>query len=70
MKLSRRLHTGTIGQLKTTLVQVIMVILAVNLLEYAGVVGSGSIRWETLIISASMLGLALALKLMHTGKEV
>jgi len=33
MKLSQWLHIKTISQLKTTLVQVIIVILAVNLLE-------------------------------------
>jgi len=70
VKLPQWLHIETISQLKTTLVQVIIVILAVNLLEYVIVVGSDSLRWEALIIPASMVGLALALKLMHTGKEV
>lgn len=31
--------------------------------------GSEALQWETLIIPASMVGLALALNLMHTGKE-
>jgi len=70
LKLPQWLHIETISQLKTTLVQAIIVILAVNLLEYVVVVGSESLRWEALIIPASMVGLALALKLMHTGKEV
>ncbi|MDD5141828.1 YqhA family protein [Methanoregula sp.] len=70
MKLPRWLRIETISQLKTTLVQVIIVILAVNLLEYVVVAGSESLRWEALIIPASMVGLALALKLMHTGQEV
>jgi uncharacterized membrane protein YqhA len=63
------LHIGNISELKTLLVQVIIVILAVNLLEHVIVVGSEALKWETLIIPASMVGLALALKLMHTGKE-
>jgi uncharacterized membrane protein YqhA len=70
MDLPRWLQIDTIAQLKTTLVQVIIVILAVNLLEYVVIVGSDSLKWEALIIPASMVGLALALKLMHTGKEV
>lgn len=69
-KLPAWLRIGSISQLKTVLVQVIIVILAVNLLEHVVVVGSEALKWETLIIPASMVGLALALKLMHTGKEV
>jgi len=69
IKLPRWLHIESISQLKTTLVQVIIVILAVNLLEHVIIVGSDALRWETLIIPASMVGLALALKLMHTGKD-
>jgi uncharacterized membrane protein YqhA len=68
-KLPRWLHVRSIAQLKTTLVQVIIVILAVNLLEHVILVGSEALKWETLIIPASMVGLALALKLMHTKDE-
>ncbi|MDD1689222.1 MAG: YqhA family protein [Methanoregula sp.] len=68
-KLPKWLHIGNISELKTILVQVIIVILAVNLLEHVIMVGSEALRWETLIIPASMVGLALALNLMHTGKE-
>ena len=64
------LRIGSISQLKTILVQVIIVILAVNLLEHVVIVGSEALKWETLIIPASMVGLALALKLMHTEKDV
>ena len=70
MKLPQWLLIETISQLKTTLVQVITVLLAVNLLEYVVVVRSESLRWEALIIPASMVGLALALILMHTAREV
>jgi uncharacterized membrane protein YqhA len=68
--LPRWLQIESISQLKTILVQVIIVILAVNLLEYVVMVGSESLKWEVLIIPASMIALALSLKLMHTGKEV
>lgn len=70
MKLPQWLLIETISQLKTTLVQVITVLLAVNLLEYIVVVRSESLRWEALIIPASMVSLALALILMHTAREV
>jgi len=70
VKLPQWLLIETISQLKTTLVQVITVLLAVNLLEYVVVVRSESLRWEALIIPASMVGLALALILMHTAREV
>lgn len=69
-KLPCWLQINTISQLKTTLVQVIIVILAVNLLEYVIMVGSEALAWEILIIPASMVGLALSLKLMHTEKDV
>lgn len=44
MKLPKWLHIETIGQLKTTLVQVMIVILEVNLLKHGLVVRSESIR--------------------------
>ncbi|MDD1694807.1 MAG: YqhA family protein [Methanoregula sp.] len=69
VKLPQWLNIRSISQLKTTLVQVIIVILAVNLIEHVIVVGSEALKWETLIIPASMVGLALALKLMYTGNE-
>ncbi len=69
LKIAGWLRVRTLGQLKTILVQVIIVILAVNLLEHVILVGSEALHWETLIIPASMVGLALALKLMHTGDE-
>jgi len=69
-KLPGWLHIETISQLKTILIQVIIVILAVNVLEHIVIVGSESLKWETLIIPASMVGLALALKLMHTEKDL
>lgn len=70
MKLPKWLHIETIGQLKTTLVQVMIVILEVNLLKHGLVVRSESIREEALIIPASMVGHALTLNQMHTGKQV
>jgi uncharacterized membrane protein YqhA len=69
-KLPAWLRIESISQLKTILMQVIIVILAVNLLEHVVITGSESLSWQTLIIPASMIGLALALKLMHTEKDI
>lgn len=68
-KLPDWLRVRSISQLKTTLVQVIIVILAVNVLEEVVVVGTHALKWELLIIPASMVGLALALRLMHTEED-
>jgi uncharacterized membrane protein YqhA len=64
-KLPGWLHIANISQLKTTLLQVIIVILAVNLLEHVIVVGPDALKVETLIIPISVLCLAGALRLMH-----
>jgi uncharacterized membrane protein YqhA len=66
-KLPSWLRIGSIGELKTILVQVIIVILAVNLLERIIVTGSKTMEWQTLIIPFSMILLAGALYLMHAG---
>ena len=57
-KLPRWLHIRSISDLKTTLFQVIIVILAVNVLEHVILVGSEALTWETLIIPAAVLFLA------------
>ncbi|HEX3001305.1 MAG TPA: YqhA family protein [Methanoregula sp.] len=69
-KLPAWLHIDSISQLKTVLMQVIIVILAVSLLEHIVIIGTESLSWETLIIPASMIGLALALKLMHSERDI
>jgi uncharacterized membrane protein YqhA len=68
-KLPGWLHIANISQLKTTLLQVIIVILAVNLLEHVIKVGPDALRVETLIIPFSVLCLAGALRLMHGTTE-
>jgi uncharacterized membrane protein YqhA len=68
-KLPGWLHIANISQLKTTLLQVIIVILAVNLLEHVIVVGPEALKVETLIIPVSVLLLAGALRLMHVPSE-
>ncbi|WP_321507918.1 YqhA family protein [uncultured Methanoregula sp.] len=60
------LRINSIGELKTTLLQVIIVILAVNVLEHVILVGSEALKWETLIIPISILCLAGALLMMHS----
>ena len=59
----------SIGELKTTLLQVIIVILAVNVLEHVILVGPEALKWETLIIPAAILCLAAALRLMHVPEK-
>jgi uncharacterized membrane protein YqhA len=68
IKLPRWLRIDSISDLKTTLLQVIIVILAVNVLEHVIMVGPESLKWETLIIPVSIVFLAAALWLMH-GKD-
>jgi len=68
-KLPGWLHIANISELKTTLLQVIIVILAVNLLEHVIVVGPEALKVETLIIPVSVLCLAGALRLMHAPPE-
>jgi uncharacterized membrane protein YqhA len=63
------LRITDISQLKTTLIEVIIVILAVNLLEHVLQVGPEALRVETLIIPVSVLFLAGALWLMHGKPE-
>ncbi len=69
-KLTGWLRIRNIGQLKTILIQVIIVILAVNLLEHVIMVGSEALHWETLIIPVSVILLAGALRLMHVDTEI
>ena len=59
----------SVSELKTTLLQVIIVILAVNVLEHVIIIGPEALKWETLIIPGSILCLAAALRLMHVPKE-
>ena len=59
----------SISELKTTLIQVIIVILAVNVLEHVILVGPQALKWETLIIPAAILCLAASLRLMHVSRE-
>lgn len=59
----------SIAELKTTLIQVIIVILAVNVLEHVILIGPEALTWETLIIPAAILCLAAALRLMHMPRE-
>jgi len=61
------LRISSISELKTTLLQVIIVILAVNVLEHVIIVGSAALKWETLIIPISILCLAGALLMMHAS---
>jgi uncharacterized membrane protein YqhA len=68
-QLPRWMQIESIGELKTTLIQVIIVILAVNVLEHVILVGPESLKWETLIIPGAILCLAGALRLMHIPKE-
>ena len=68
-QLPRWMQIESIGELKTTLIQVIIVILAVNLLEHVILVGPEALKWETLIIPGAILCLAGALRLMHVPKE-
>jgi len=67
------LRINSIAELKTTLLQVIIVILAVNVLEHVIIIGSDALKWETLIIPISIVCLAAALLMMHAvpaGKKV
>jgi uncharacterized membrane protein YqhA len=68
-QLPRWMQIESISELKTTLIQVIIVILAVNVLEHVIMVGSDALKWETLIIPAAILCLAASLRLMHTHAE-
>lgn len=68
-QLPRWMQIESIGELKTTLLQVIIVILAVNVLEHVILVGPEALKWETLIIPGAILCLAAALRLMHVSKE-
>lgn len=68
-QLPRWMQVESIGELKTTLIQVIIVILAVNVLEHVIMVGPEALKWETLIIPGAILCLAAALRLMHVPKE-
>ena len=61
------LRINSISELKTTLIQVIIVILAVNVLEHVILVGSEALKWETLIIPISIVCLAVALLMMHVS---
>lgn len=67
--LPRWMQIESISELKTTLIQVIIVILAVNVLEHVIITGSDALKWETLIIPGAILCLAAALRLMHVQKE-
>jgi uncharacterized membrane protein YqhA len=68
-QLPRWMQVESIGELKTTLIQVIIVILAVNVLEHVIMVGPEALKWETLIIPGAILCLAAALRLMHVPQE-
>ncbi|NMB79720.1 MAG: YqhA family protein [Methanomicrobiales archaeon] len=68
-QLPKWMQIESIGELKTTLLQVIIVILAVNLLEHVILVGPEALKWETLIIPGAILCLAAALRLMHVSKD-
>ena len=68
-QLPRWMQIESIGELKTTLIQVIIVILAVNVLEHVILVGPEALKWETLIIPGAILCLAAALRLMHVPKD-
>jgi uncharacterized membrane protein YqhA len=59
----------SISELKTTLIQVIIVILSVNVLEHVIIVGPSALVWETLIIPGAILCLAASLRLMHIPNE-
>jgi hypothetical protein len=54
---------------KTILIQVIIVILAVNVLEHVTLVGPEALKWETLIIPGAILFLAASLWLMHAHHD-
>ena len=68
-QLPRWMQIVSISELKTTLIQVIIVILAVNVLEHVIIVGPQALKWETLIIPAAILCLAASLRLMHIPHE-
>lgn len=63
------MQVQSIGELKTTLFQIIIVILAVNVLEYVIMVGPEALKWESLIIPVTIFCLAAALRLMHLPRE-
>jgi len=65
-KVPRWLRVDSIGHLKTTLAQLIIVILFVNVLEFVIFEGSHAMSWTTLVVPISVVLLAAALKLMHT----
>jgi uncharacterized membrane protein YqhA len=67
--LPRWMQVESIAELKTTLIQVIIVILAVNVLEHIILEGPGALKWETLIIPGAILCLAASLRLMHLPHE-
>ena len=68
-KLPRWMQIKNISELKTTLIQVIIVILCVNVLEHITLQGPEALKWETLIIPAAILFLAASLRLMHVPHE-
>jgi uncharacterized membrane protein YqhA len=68
-RLPRWMQIESIAELKTTLIQVIIVILAVNVLEHVTLVGPEALKWETLIIPVAIVFLAASLRLMNAVKE-
>ena len=68
-KLPRWMQIASVNELKTTLIQVIIVILTVNVLEHVIITGSEALTWSTLIIPFAILCLAASLRLMHVPQE-
>ena len=68
-KLPHWMQIMSVNELKTMLIQVIIVILTVNVLEHVILVGSEVLKWETLIIPFAVFCLAASLRLMHVPKE-
>ncbi|RXE56948.1 hypothetical protein ABH15_02035 [Methanoculleus taiwanensis] len=64
-KVPRWLRVDSIGHLKTSLAQLIIVILFVNVLEFVIFEGTHAMTWTTLVIPLSVVLLAAALRLMH-----
>lgn len=67
--LPRWMQIMSVEELKTTLIHVIIVILAVNVLEHVIMVGPEALKWETLIIPVAILCLAASLRLMQPSPE-
>lgn len=57
------LHVRNVGQMKKTLLEVIILVLAVMFLQ-VGLAQETDIRWEILVFPISIVGLALAVKLI------